>query len=187
MYDTGCSVLHTTSAQLLMGNTLKADIEIKVNFSNRTYGIINQAEEMAIPSLLPKIAPGAQESQVEYMVIMVLLDLRSAIKQCELFVRIWHAWLALRYSRKALGPWSRMLSALAFWWNALLRDVTLWQLDCTNWGVHCTSSFCRAGHGKLGDPGGKTWEAGGRAGSQDDACRHSPPAQYSSWRGTCIL
>ena len=40
---------------------------------------------------LPKIAPGAQESQVEYMVIMVLLDLRNAIKQCELFVRIWHA------------------------------------------------------------------------------------------------
>ena len=55
-----------------MGNTLKADIVIKVNFSNRTYGIINQAEEMTIPSLLPKIAPGAQESQVEYMVIMVL-------------------------------------------------------------------------------------------------------------------
>ena len=74
-----------------MGNTLKVDIVIKVNFSNRTYGIINQEEEMAIPSLLPKIAPGAQESQVEYRVIMVLLDLRSAIKQCELFVRIWHA------------------------------------------------------------------------------------------------
>ena len=136
---------------------------------------------------LPKIAPGAQESQVEYMVILVLLDLRSAIKQCELFVRIWHAWLALRYSRKALGPWSRMLSALAFWWNALLRDVTLWQLDCTNWGVHCTSSFCRAGHGKLGDPGGRTWEAGSQAGSQDDACRHSAPAQCCSWRGTCIV
>ena len=46
---------------------------------------------MTIPSLLPKIAPGAQGSQVEYMVIMVLLDLRNAIKQCELFVRIWHA------------------------------------------------------------------------------------------------
>ena len=46
---------------------------------------------MTIPSLLPKIAPGAQGSQVEYMVIMVLLNLRSAIKQCELFVRIWHA------------------------------------------------------------------------------------------------